>query len=201
MSYFSLSGINQAMSTSSSYVDLGRSKSKTVTPPVTPPVTVFEQQNPPEVKKAAARVQTGLWTGFTSIFSFLFSDIKTTLTNLLLLFFGWQYFGGSISLPWPLRTSPPGVRLGRDFRAPLNNSMAEGWEALASDLEAKKSISDADAHLKQVFHDSRNKVFLEKCASEFSAILPEGKDFADDLSRARYIKLSRDFAHGLRGGH
>jgi hypothetical protein len=90
------------------------------------------------------------------------------------------------------------VALGRAFAPELCGALADGFDALASDVAASKPMSEANEHLRKVFQDKRQAAFAAKAAPAFAAIVPAGTEPADDAHRTAYVSLCRDFGRGLR---
>jgi hypothetical protein len=92
-----------------------------------------------------------------------------------------------------------GRKLGRAFVAPLAESLADGFDAEAKALDDGKTVAEADAALKQAFHDARNAAFARQAGPAFAEVVPEKSEPKDDATRKAFAKLHRDFAAGLRG--
>jgi hypothetical protein len=97
-------------------------------------------------------------------------------------------------------TAADGAQLGRDFAPQVAKALADGFEAFAADVEAKKTMVAADGDLKAVFNRNNNKAFNTAVAPAFAALVPAGTEPKDDETRTAIVRLARDFAKGLRGG-
>jgi hypothetical protein len=101
--------------------------------------------------------------------------------------------------PGPAPPTVDGRKLGRAFVAPLAESLADGFDAEAKALDDGKTVAEADAALKQAFHDARNAAFARQAGPAFAEVVPEKSEPKDDATRKAFAKLHRDFAAGLRG--
>lgn len=115
---------------------------------------------------------------------------------VMLALFGWFYHTRSDTTPAPAN----GVKLGKSFAPALAGSLADGLEAMAADLEATQPLAKADEHLKAVFQANRQAAFQTIVAPALAAVVPDQTEPADAATRARYVRLVRDIAKGLRGG-
>jgi hypothetical protein len=131
------------------------------------------------------------------------SFIQTVLTPLVVLM-----IGGVVAydhLPPRSSTAAPaavdGKALGRAYAPMVAASLSEGWLAAADALEQGKAVPEAQAALHSAWQAARTRAFSARVVPEFSRVLPEGAEPTDPVTRAEVVRLWRDFASGLKGGH
>ena len=91
------------------------------------------------------------------------------------------------------------VALGREFGPMLSVSLADGFEAGASVLEAPDgTVAAGIEKQKQVAEAAKDAAFEKRVGPAFALIVPDGEEDTSQTKRSALARLWRDFARGLR---
>ena len=94
-----------------------------------------------------------------------------------------------------------GVALGKAYAPTLAGTYADAWVAAARALEEGKAVADAQKAMQDTWQAERIAAFKKDVEPGFSLVLPAGTEPTDAARRAEVVRLWRDFAKGLKGGH
>jgi hypothetical protein len=159
-----------------------------------PPEVPVPDHSPIPISSPIQVAASGLWSWLRGI------DIRTVMIVMMAVFIIWNMMSSHISHVLPDWMVPPSVdvKAGQQLRAQLPGTLADGFDAMETDIRAGKSIADADQHLKTVFHDRRVEAFKATIYPVLSAVVPEGGEVTPE-TREPYAQKCHAIAIGLRG--
>lgn len=102
--------------------------------------------------------------------------------------------------PWNHRPTPSvdAAALGRAFVPKLAAALAAGFDADADALHAGKSVGEADAALKEAFHEANARAFESHASQALLTLIPDGDEIKTQAQRDSLEAFHREFARGLR---
>lgn len=123
-----------------------------------------------------------------------------TLVNSAIL--AWVVTTHAVPAPVPGPDGPPNppaadaVKVGHGYGVTLAKTYASAWRKAADDVDAGKSIDEAQSNLQSAWEASRVAEGTKQVTPMFAAIIPEGSE-GDSTSRPKWTATARQFATGL----